>query len=430
MSKFQIILTALFVFFIILGVVLFATYKSSNSGTTLPTVTIWGSFPEATINELVQQLNLNRSVALSINYFEIPQSEFRQKFIEELASGRGPDAILIPQQDMLGFKDKVIEVPNTIFTQRDFQNTFVPQADLYITQTGTLAIPFTIDPIVMYWNRTIFTNAGLAKYPIYWDEFGPMGSKITLKDDKSNIRRSIAALGEFNNINHAREILSTLLLQAGNPITYYSDGEIQSALGDSNYSGIQSSSQALLFFTKFSNPRDPQYSWNRSLPSSKNSFLSGNLATYFGLASEISELRQKNANIDFDIAPIPQDRKGKVRTTYGNMYGISIVKSTLDVNNTYSAINALTSPEASQILSEITYLPSVRRDAIAQGSTDPYMTIFLDASLISKGWLDVNSAKSNTIFTNLVESITSGRTSVENGLRTAHDELNISLQNQ
>jgi ABC-type glycerol-3-phosphate transport system substrate-binding protein len=378
----------------------------------------------------VSQLNLTRSSSLSINYLQVPEESFRKNLIEELANGRGPDAVLIPQQYMLGLSDKIVEIPNTLLPQRTFQDTFVGQSDLYITQTGVTAIPFIIDPLVMYWNRTMFTNAGIAKYPVYWDEFASIGQKIDVKDTNSNIRRSSIAMGEFKNINHAREILSTLLLQSGNPITFYGSSGIQSALGDSDYVGTRTSVPAVNFFTQFSNPRNPQYSWNRSLPSSKNSFLAGNLATYFGFASEIGELRQKNANIDYDVAPIPQARTGSIRTTYGNMYGISMVRSTTNQGNTYNIMQILTAPDAMAILSKLTFLPSVRRDVIAQGSTNPYMASFLDAALISRGWLDSDPVQSSQIFTELVESITSGRADTYNAIETASDKLDMSLTNR
>lgn len=430
MSKFQVILTAIFVICIIAGVAMFATYKGDSARDALPSITIWGTFPKSSFDEFVQQLNLTRTAAISVSYVEIKESNFRTKFIEELARGRGPDAILIPQQQIMGFYDKIIEIPNNILTQRDFKNTYVSQTDLYLTSTGALAIPLVIDPLVMYWNRSTFTNAGIAKYPQYWDEFADIVKKINQKDENSNIRKSAIAMGEFQNINHAREILSTLFLQAGNPITFFSTNGLESTLGDGNYSGTKSSIPALAFFTQFSDPRNPQYSWNRSLPSSKSSFLAGNLATYFGFASEISDLRNKNPNLNFDIAPLPQARKGANRAVFGNMYGFSIVRSTASESDTYEVIKILTATDAMSILNKITYLPSVRRDVIASGSVDPYMSIFLDSSLISNGWLDTNPITSYNIFTDLVESITSGRADPYSAVRQASDELNLSLENQ
>jgi ABC-type glycerol-3-phosphate transport system substrate-binding protein len=430
MSKFQIILTGIFVFCIVIGVIAFATFKSNNTTSQLPTITIWGTLPATTFTEFVNQLNKTRTSILSVNYVQIPETDFRRQFIEELANGRGPDAILVPQQYLLGLNDKIVEIPNTVLSQRAYQDTFIGQSGLYITQTGFMAIPFFIDPLVMYWNRTMFTNAGIAKYPVYWDEFAGIGKKIDVKDVNSNIRRSSIAMGEFVNIDHAREILSTLFLQAGNPITFYGTSGIQSGLGDSSYSGSKTSTPALTFFTQFSDPRDSHYSWNRSLPSSKNSFLAGTLATYFGFASEVNELRQKNPNIDYDVAPMPQARTGSVRTTYGDMYGISIVRSSLNQGNTYNIMQILTAPDAMAILSKITFLPSVRRDVIAQGSTNPYMASFLDAALISRGWLDADPVRSNQIFTNMVQSVTSGRLDTYTAIKNASDELNLSLQNK
>lgn len=430
MSKFKLILTIAFVIFMIGGLIAFATFKSNNNVQKLPTVTIWGTFPQGNFNDFVGKINLTLPSPLSVNYVEIPAKNFRKTFIEELAKGRGPDMILVSQQEILGYSDKIIEIPNTVLTQRDFQNTFVDQASLYLTPTGALALPFVMDPMIMYWNRTMLTNAGFARYPVYWDEYTEMIKRINIKDENSNVRRTSIALGEFKNIDHARAILSTILLQSGNPITVATTYGVASALGDISYQGSKTSIPAVSFFTQFANPRDSYYSWNRSLPSSKSSFLSGNLATYFGLTSELLELRQKNPNIDYDVAPMPQIRTGKIRTAYGNMHGISIVRSTANQSASYAVMQSLTASSASTLLGQITYLPSVRRDIISGGSVDPYMSIFLDAALISRGWLDMNPTISNQIFTDMVELVTSGRSDIKDAISQASDELDVSLSTQ
>lgn len=430
MSKFQIILTAVFVICILGGVVAFATYKNTSESNKLPPISIWGTFPASTFNTFVGKISESLPSPLNITYVEIPQAEFRQNLIESLANGQGPDAILVPQTDLYGYYDKIVQIPNNILPTAQFKSSFVSQAELYLTSTGVLAVPFVIDPLVMYWNRTIFTNAGIAKQPQYWDDFADVNKKITTKDANSNIRRSAIAMGEFVNINNAREILSALLLQLGNPITAFIDSDLVSTIGDGAYSGSQISIPALNFYTQFADPRNAQYSWNRSLPLSKNSFLSGTLATYFGFTSEISDIRAKNPNLDFDISQLPQVRNGAIRATYGNMYGFSIIKSSTSVGDTYATINLLTEPSSMALLNQYVYLPSVRREVIASGSTDPYMTIFLDSALISRGWIDTSVARSSNILKNLVESITSGRVDVYTALKQANDEMDISLKSK
>ncbi len=435
MSKFQIFTVAFFIIAIITGVVLFATYKNKNASTALPQVTVWGTFPAEAITGLTTELNKTRSTTLVVNYVEKEASTFDREFIEALARGEGPDAILLPQDMLIRHEDKLIPIPATVLTERDFKNTYIPQAELYFNlNREILALPFTIDPLMMYWNREIFTNAGLATYPRFWDEFSNLISKINLKDSNANIRRTAIAMGEFVNLNNAREILGTLLLQTGNPITTRGDasrgGRLVSALGDGQFSGAKLSKPAVTFFTQFANPRDTYYSWNRSLQNSKSTFLAGGLATYFGFASEITDLRNKNPNLDFDVAPLPQAKGGQNRVTYGKMYGFSLVRSTTNPTVTYTVLQALSTPQALATLNKFSKLPPVRRDMIAAGSTDPYQALFYDSALISRGWLDTSSPKTNQIFQTMVESITSGRADVYTAIQTAHGALDLSLQNQ
>ncbi len=430
MSKFQVILISIFVLCIVAGVVAFATFKGSSSSTELPAITVWGTFPSSLFDQYVSKLNVSRSQALKITYTQISEVSFDRTFIEALARGKGPDAILVSQDLLHKHEDKVIPIPYSVLPQRDFQNTFIQQAELYLTANGSIALPFIVDPLIMYWNRDTFTNAGIAKPPIFWDEFNNLNAKITLKDVNSNIRRSAIAMGEFNNISHAREILGTLFLQSGNPVTYRdSSNSVTSALGNNNFVGLTTSVPALNFFTQFSDPSNANYSWNRSLPISKSSFLSGNLATYFGFASEIKDLRTKNPNIDFDAAPLPQARQGKNRATYGMMYGFSIVRSTADANATFSVLNELLTPQALTEMIILSYLPPVRRDILSAGSNDAYMSIFYDSALISKGWLDTNKTESNKIFQQITESVTSGRRGATEALQNGSDEFDISLKN-
>lgn len=433
MSKFQFIVIAFFSVCIIVGVILFATYKGKSQEVVFTPITVWGTMPADVFNSFLQSMNTELAQPISVSYTEIPQASFDKTFIESLARGQGPDAVLLPQDSLYRHRDKVITIPYTALTQRDFQNTFVEQAELYLDTNGILAIPFTLDPLVMYWNRDIFTNAGIATFPKYWDELIQAGVKINQKDVNSNIRRSAVSLGEFVNLAHAREILGTLLLQAGNPVTekkYEGTNPFMlvSALDDTSPT-LKEAEQAITFFTKFSNPRNPEYSWNRSLPNSKSAFLSGLLATYIGYASEFPDIREKNPNIDYDIAALPQARGAKNRVSYGLMYGFSIVRSTADANNTFNILSQLTSPNALSRFSKTSYLPPVRRDMISTGTTDPYLSIFYDSALISKGWLDGNNATTYSVFKNMIESITSGRKSSSEALRDAGDELGMSLRN-
>lgn len=422
MSKFQIILLSVFTFFIVAGTIAFSMYKGGdNSTVSLPSIEIWGTFSSATFNEYVNSINNGLAKSLSINYIQKTKDNFNTDYVEALARGGGPDAILVTQDILPKNEDKVLTIPFTTLPERTFKDTYVPEAELYISSSGILALPFAIDPMVMYWNREMFNSAGIANYPKLWGEFITLAPKINVKDSNSNIRKSIVALGEFRNITNAREILGTLFLQAGNPVTERIDGQVTSVFGSDKYSN--QASDVINFFTSFADSNKTFYSWNRSITNSKNYFIAGNLGTYFGFASEINDLKQKNPNLDFDIAPMPQASTNSKKAVYADMYGLSISRNAKNPGATYSVLQYLVDPIYQDKLQTISYLPSVRRDIITKGSTDQYMSIFNQSALIAKGWFDPNSKLTSKIFQSIIESIVSGKESNIEALRRGNDEL-------
>ncbi len=410
MTKFQIITLSTFVLFIIVGVVSFAMYKGgSASSSQLPAVTIWGTFPEGIFDQYVSNINNNSPTPVTVTYKQINPAAFSQQFIAALARGNGPDAILIPADMLLPHEDKLALIPYSALPAREFIDTYIQEAQIYAIDSGILALPFTVDPLIMYWNRDMFNTAGIATYPRYWDDFTTLNPKLTVKDQNGNIRKSAIALGDFTNILNAREILGSLFMQIGNPVTAYNtQGTLQTTLRV----GAQVNPKlAYDFFAQFVDPTSANYSWNRGMPDSRTAFLAGNLATYFGFASELSDIRTKNPNLNFDAAPLPQARSGGIKATYARMFGFSIVRSSADANGTYQVLSVLTQSNYLAALAKTMYLPPVRVDLIAQGSSDPYLAVFDTTALVGKTWLDADPAKSAQIFGDVVESITTGQRS-------------------
>ncbi len=425
-SKFQVILLAVFILFIVIGVAAFATYKGSGSNTELPPITIWGTFPSETFSRFISEVNLSLPQSLNVTYVEHRPESFSQAFIAALARGQGPDAILIAADTLLPHQDKLVSVPFSALSQRDFLDTYIREAEIYLRDDGVIGVPFTVDPLIMFWNRDTFDAAGLPTYPRYWDEFTELNKKLTTKDQNGNVRKSAIAMGEFVNVNNAREILGTLLMQMGNPITFRAaDGEIISTI---KTSAASSPIPALDFYTKFSNPSSPDYSWNRGLATSKSAFLSGMLATYFGFASELLDIRNKNPNLNFDAALIPQIRTGGQKANYAKMYGFSITRSSPNQNAAYQVIAILTSPQYLQKLSTTLYLPTVRRDIIATEPADLYMSIFNSAALSARTWVDADPALSREVFATMVDDITSGKKSMHQAVQDAGDRYDQVLR--
>ncbi|MDE1975079.1 MAG: extracellular solute-binding protein [Patescibacteria group bacterium] len=427
-SKFQLIILGIFVVFIVAGVAVFATYKNNGTLNQLPTVTIWGTFPKSVFDQYVSNINSTAAVRLSVSYVQEPADSFTQDFIAALARGQGPDAILVGTDQLLPNEDKLTPIPYSVLPQRTFLDTYIQEGDIYVGPDGSWGIPFVIDPLVMYWNREMFNAGGIARPPVYWSDFDAATKAMTVKSKDGTVSKSAIAMGDFSNVDNARELLGSLFMQSGNPITAIgSDGTVSSAL-DPGRNTAQSPVPALQFFTKFINPADPDYSWNKSWPDSKTAFLAGNLATYFGFASEISDIRAKNPNLDFDVTTLPQLKSGGVAATYGRMYGFSLVKASSNTNTAYQVAATLASPQYLSDLEKTMYLPSVLRSSIAAGSSDPYISIFDKAALVASAWLDAGPSQSTQIFGSMIQAVTSGQKTPYQAARDASSQYDVILQ--
>lgn len=424
MSNFRIVLTAIFAVFIIVGVIMFSLFRGGSRGTQ-EQITLWGTIPESVFASYIKSANLKKdnNTQININYVAKENESFNQDFIEALARGNGPDAILLPHDQILRHKDKIYPIPYGSISERTFKDSFIEEGELYLSSDGIIALPFMIDPMVMYWNRDIFTDVLLPQPPVYWDELFSLVDKITKVDSNLNIQRSAVSFGEFKNVLNAKEILSLLILQAGNPIVKFNNGRPVSVLKDRFGSTIPSSEAALRFFTEFSNPSKKSYSWNRSLPQTPSYFLSGDLAIYFGFASELKNIRMKNPNLNFDVAVVPQRREAKTKITFGKMQGLALVKSSKKLSSAFSAISALISKDNIIAWTEVSGLPPVRKDLLQLGSLDPDKSIFYNSAIISKAWLDPNREETQAIFQNMVESITSGRLMLSESVDKASTEI-------
>lgn len=428
---FQYIVTGAFIFFIILGGILFSTYRSADKNSVNINITIWGTLPNDAFTAFMSRYFNESSLKYTVNYEEIETNSFDQVLVEALASGVGPDAIILPEDLIVRFSNRVYTIPFTVLPELQFKQTFIQEGELYLNGQGVMALPLSIDPLVMYWNRDIFNTVSVTKPPVNWSEISNLVSRMTKKDPAQNIIRSTTALGEFRNITNAKEILAALIMQAGNPIITLNleEGSLDSTLAEDFDLTTAPAIAALEFFTNFSNPTKREYSWNRSLANSQDAFANGDLAIYFGFASEFTRIKNKNPNLNFDVAALPQIQGARTFSTFGNMLGLAIMKNSTDPGGTYSVITALTSANAFPFWNDIFNLPSARRDILGQVDKSAIRTVFNQSAIMSRSWLDPDQARTSNIFQEMVESYTTGRESIEGAVNTASDRLESLLGN-
>lgn len=400
------------------------------------TVVVWGSVPKDIMQKPMDELNKKNEKLFRTVYLEKDAATFDRDFTEALASGKGPDLVLLPHTYLTRHEDRLIPMSYERVPLRDFRDTFVEEAVLYERQIGVIALPFSIDPLVLYWNRDLFQNEGIAQPPRYWDEFQVLAKTLSVRDKATNITRSAISFGEFRNVTHAKDIIALLMLQIGNPITELietagrdSTSEpsraVKALLGSKEGTFSTNSESALRFYTEFSNPAKLSYSWNRGLPASKDFFLSGDLATYIGYASEKKDIRAKSPHLNFDLAVVPQARGIDRNTTFGILTGVSIVRASKNPISAAYAATTMTSKDFIKSYAKATGMPPARRDLLKEGVGEIRDDALYKSALISRGWYDPDPEASDGVFLRMVENVTSGRMDVIGAVGRAHQELRV-----
>lgn len=400
--------------------------KQENYGT----VVVWGTIDKRVFTDAFQDA-FPGITTVTLNYTQKDPNTMDNELTEALASGRAPDAVVLSHTALYRHRDRLtpFSVP-----ERDLKNTFIEEAELLIYPNGALGMPIAVDPLVMYWNRDLFSEAGIALPPQSWTAFylDPVTKLTQRGSTQGSIVQSGIALGQFENVLHAKEILATLILQTGNAITAFTgEGEgitLESAL----VSRDQTAAAALQFYMRFADPVRPEYSWNRSLPVSRDFFAQGDLATYFGFASERSVITKKNPHLNFDMALLPQ---AKVKAedpgraaTFGDLYVVSAVRTAMNPAGAQYLAGLLSGREFSAALAGGLGVAPVRRDMLALRQADPYTDIVYRSALIARGFIDPNPRDTTDAFRAAVEDVLSARRDVTDAINVLDGRLGDSIK--
>jgi|CXWL01.1.fsa_nt_gi multiple sugar transport system substrate-binding protein len=425
-KPFQLIFMFVFGFLALLGLLLFANFRGTPGTAAVGNVTIWGTLPEYAMTQQLNALKKAEKEYGSVSYEQKSPETFGADLAEALASNVGPDLVLISQEELVSQQNKLSVIPFSTISERSYLDSFVPITELYLTDKGTYGIPLVVDPLVLFYNRTLLSSNGVPVPPASWEAVTGLAERLTQKNN-GQVVKSAVALGEYANITNARAIISLLLLQSGTKISEADGTTIRSVMTQSStvgLYGINPAESALSFYTQFADPAKTVYSWNRALPESRQAFLSGDLALYIGFASEVTALQAGNPNLDFDMARIPQPQTSTTRTTYGLAYAFAIPKASKNPAGALASAQALTTREgvAPAILG-LGMAPALRALLASSAPDNRYQPIYFPEALTAKGWLSPSPSATDNIFSVMIGNITTGRKGIGQALTTADQAI-------
>lgn len=430
-NNFQTILLGIFLAFFVFAVFIFSGIlpigeKNNNTSSNIVgDIVVWGTFPEQALRDLFDTIAFeNRD--LNIRYQQKDPNTYQRELLSAFANDEGPDLFFVSNHTLVQNQNFIYQIPYTSYPKKIFQDTFVNGADIYIGEDGIDALPIILDPLVLYYNKSLLSNAGIAIPPVYWDQLFEINNKLTKKREDGSILQSMIALGTYENIRNAKDIISMLFIQSGNKIIS-KDGDDLFVDFDSDGSGLSTSinDELVNFYTGFSNPLESSYSWNRGLIDSQSFFTGNSLAFYIGHASELFEIEEINPNLSFDVTEIMQIRNNENKITSGDIYALAVNKNSKNLAGAFATVYSLSSSKYVDLFAKSLSLPPAIKANLAENPTDPYIYTFYKTAISLKTWLDPNRESTDDIFNRFINNVISGRTSATDSLTRLQSELNL-----
>ena len=367
-------------------------------------VVLWGTLPEQDMSALTQEFN-PKAKTYAVRYKYVPEADFEQRLVEALASGQGPDMIIAPHQIILAEADRIYPFK---VTEKAFGNAYVDGASVLLTSLGALALPVSVEPMVLFYNRTLFSKHGVINPPMYWDEVVTLAPILTVRQGGQFVESAIA-LGTPT-VPYAKDILMTIVAQLGQaPVVQTVDQAGEAYVSVQANEPVTSTSDVLPLatanrvFTQFGDPGQNAFTWTQAQTGNPADFFVGEkLAMYIGYYGEYKKLRERNPRGDFQMTMFPQIRKQNTSVTSMRMYAIATLKTTKNPLVALTVEQDFASAGVAPALAEIIGGVPPFRTYAATPSLDPTIA---KSMLVARGWYDRYSKQSTSYAATMISDI-------------------------
>jgi len=252
------------------------------------TLVYWGLWEDPNVIQPIISDFMKQNPNIKVSFVQQDIEQYRERIRARIENGTGPDVFWFHNTwwDMLS--DVLAPLPSDVITKNDFEKLYYKVSHKDLIKNGAIyGIPLEIDTLSLYVNIDLF-NVNGASAPTNWIEFADIARQLTVKDTDGNIKTAGAAVGTFDNVTHAGDLISLFFVQNGSNLYDLS-------------STSQQSSDALRFYTSFA--LDDKV-WDSTLDESVVSFAKGKVAMYFGYFRDYFAIKEANPDINLEIHPV------------------------------------------------------------------------------------------------------------------------------
>jgi multiple sugar transport system substrate-binding protein len=325
------------------------------------TLTYWASNQGASVEIDKQVLGpelakFQKQTGIKVNLEVVPWSDLLNRILTAATSGQGPDVLNIGNTWSASLQASGALLPWDAknFAKIGGKDRFVDSA---LGSTGAAgkdpaAVPLYSMAYALYYNKEIFSQAGITKAPATWDELVADGKKIQSKTGKSVLGAEGGNVSE--NIHHvfvfAKQHGADFFTADGKPD--FTNDKVVAAV--QQYVGLMAKDKVIP-------TGDAEYAQNQSV----SDFAKGKLAMLLW-QSAASNLKSQGMSEDkYGIAPVPvQSGVPGTGTQVNSMVAginIAVFKNTHNLDGATKFVKFMTSDEEQKILNKAyTSIPPVK----------------------------------------------------------------------
>lgn len=384
-------------------------------------LTYWSTDADAEAMQAViaeyRKIHPNIGITLTV----MRKDDYKTKLLEALAEDRGPDLFTLPNTDMIGWKAKLLPMPEKISIAtrtvgddgkvttvaretdlpsksmiiRDFVET-VPK-DIYSTvmdpETEKVTehlygLPLSLDTPALFYNIDLLKSASITEPPATWRQVQDEVVKLTQKDATTGaLRQSGIAIGLAENVLHYTDILVSLMMQNGAVMISESTRRavFQAFTPATMENAYPPGVEALMFYDSFAEPNAITYTWDAEQPVSLDAFVTGKTAFFIGFPADVATVRERAPRLNFDIAPLPLiDESRKITVAH---YPVEVVSAkTKHPGEAWDFLLFMTQPEQASPYLIAAKRPTALRALIAEQLSNADLKAFAGQVLTAKSW--------------------------------------------
>lgn len=394
-------------------------------------------FDESTaLDEIVQRYKEDHpNITVVVRKINLKPGEtiydYQKDLIKQIADGNGPDMFMIHNDWLPYTKNLISPMPSEMMSTQAYSDTFYPVATSDFVDANTIyAAPYYIDNLMLFYNTSIFDEAGIRRPPQTWQELVDLVPKLTKYGSGDTIKQSAIPLGVADSIPRFAEILAALIMQYGGEMTTTDHTKATFDLpapgSDPPYF---SGREALKFYTDFANPKSAVYTYTDAknsdgslkFPIDVQAFMDGKAAMMIGYAYQVANIKKFAPNLIFETAPLPQLRPGEPLTV-ANYWGEAVSKNSKHPNEAWDFINFV-------IKNQYGYSWATQRVPAIKSARDSYVDRQYYGPVAqqaenSRSWYRHNSPAVEEIFGRMVNSVIHNGVPVSTAIDTAARDIN------